>query len=191
MNLLVLIILLAACALSLVLERRGAPLTLQLSFKGDVKRETLFLQQWGQAVCTPLCAIAIWLLDSRAMDVRLRVAGGLVLGVCIAAITAFVLKRLLGRARPNRPNAGKFLGPSWSHENARESFPSSHAACAIAASTFLAHAYPPAASLFWGLGITVAVLRYLLDAHWPSDVLAGVAIGYVAAHMGMRLILIA
>src|SRR6185295_735033 len=112
--------------------QRGVPLTLQLSFKGDVKRETLFLQQWGQSVATPLCAIAIWLLDTRPSDARLRVAIALIVAVCIASLMCFLFKRLLGRVRPNRPNAGKFLGPSLKHDNARESFPSSHSACAIA-----------------------------------------------------------
>jgi membrane-associated phospholipid phosphatase len=44
-------------------------------------------------------------------------------------------------------------------------------------SVLLAQLYPPAAGVFWVLGIGCAVLRYLMDAHWPSDVLGGVALG--------------
>ena len=37
--------------------------------------------------------------------------------------------------------------------------------------------YPPAAPIFWSLGGICAVLRYLLDAHWPSDVLGAYMLG--------------
>ena len=45
--------------------------------------------------------------------------------------------------------------------------------------------YPQAAAVFWTLGLITAILRYLMDAHWPSDVLAGIAIGYVVGHLMM------
>jgi membrane-associated phospholipid phosphatase len=41
--------------------------------------------------------------------------------------------------------------------------------------------YPPAAVTFWVLALICAVLRYLLDAHWPSDVMGGLALGYACA----------
>jgi undecaprenyl-diphosphatase len=187
MNPIVFILLFITCALLLMLERGGAPLTLRLSFRGDVKRETFFLQQWGQSVATPICAIAIMQLDPRPLNERFEIAFALVTIVCAAAIACFICKRLLGRVRPNRPNAGKFLGPNFGNDSAVHSFPSSHAACAIASSVFLSAQYPSAATLFWGLGIMAALLRYLLDAHWPSDVIAGAAIGYAAALIGMGL----
>ena len=49
-------------------------------------------------------------------------------------------------------------------------------------STVLADNYPPAAITFWILGIVTALLRYGMDAHWPSDVLGGAALGYAAGH---------
>jgi membrane-associated phospholipid phosphatase len=45
----------------------------------------------------------------------------------------------------------------------------------------LARLYPQAALIFWTLAIICAVIRYLMDAHWPSDVLAGFALGYAIA----------
>jgi membrane-associated phospholipid phosphatase len=47
----------------------------------------------------------------------------------------------------------------------------------------LATLYPQGAEIFWGLGITCAVLRYIMDAHWPSDVVGGVALGYAAGFL--------
>ena len=40
--------------------------------------------------------------------------------------------------------------------------------------------YPQAIVVFWTMAITTAVLRYLMDAHWPSDVLAGIVVGLLA-----------
>ena len=46
----------------------------------------------------------------------------------------------------------------------------------------LAHYYPHAAVTFWALAGICAGLRYVLDAHWPSDIVAGILVGYVIAH---------
>ena len=97
-----------------------------------------------------------------------------------------ILKRLISRVRPGREDAGKFLGPTWRHANFRESFPSSHSASAMAMSLLLAKLYPPAAILFWALALICAALRYLMDAHWPSDVIAGIAVGLAAGAVAWR-----
>lgn len=166
------------CAGLMLLERRGLKTTLKLTFKGDIKRESRWLAQYGQAVCTALAAILVWQLDPLRRSKVLP----LVAAVIIATIIATLIKRLVSRVRPDRENAGKFLGPSWSHANYRESFPSSHSASAVALTVMLSILYPAAAPTFWVLALTCAGLRYLLDAHWPSDVLGGIAIGYGIAH---------
>jgi membrane-associated phospholipid phosphatase len=183
MNSTVLIAVCAACVLLLLLERAGLPTTLTLQFKGDIKRETRWLAQYGQSVCTPLAALLVFQLDPGDPTVRLHRALMVVAGVSAASLLTMILKRTLGRVRPGREHAGRFLGPSLRHANFRESFPSSHSACAVALSVLLAILYPAAAPTFWGLAITCAALRYLLDAHWPSDVLGGVALGYAVAHV--------
>jgi membrane-associated phospholipid phosphatase len=182
MNLILLIALAAACIVLFVLEWRGLPTTLELHFKGDIKRETRWLAQYGQSVCTPVAALLVWRMDpSNGLWKGVKI----IIAVLGTSITCMLLKRLLGRVRPGRENAGKFLGPSLKHSNHRESFPSSHSACAVALSTALAILYPSGAEVFWGLAISCAVLRYVLDAHWPSDVLGGAAIGYAIASIAM------
>jgi undecaprenyl-diphosphatase len=177
MHLTVLIILLAACAVSFVLEWLGVRTTLALDFKGDIKRESRWLAQYGQSVCTPVAALLVGTMDPAA---RLK-PFMLIAAVLSTSIACMLLKRTLGRVRPGREQAGKFLGPSLRHANYRESFPSSHSACAVALSAVLATLYPSGAATFWGLAIVCALLRYLLDAHWPSDVLGGSALGYAIA----------
>lgn len=167
------------CGVLMLVERSGRiTTTLDLHFKGDVKRETRWFAQYGQAACTPVVFLLVWDLDPRGLSVALPIG----LGVAATALIVLSLKRLVGRVRPGRENAGKFLGPSWRHASYRESFPSNHTACAVALSALLAHYYPQAALTFWALAVICAGLRYVLDAHWPSDVIGGAAIGLVAAH---------
>jgi undecaprenyl-diphosphatase len=172
-------ILLLTCVALLILEKLGLPTTLALNFKGDVKRETRWLAQYGQSVCTAVAAGLVWQLDPP----NRRVVIALVVAVFATSIIALVIKRLLGRVRPGREGAGNFTGPSWKHANYRESFPSSHSACAVALSVILSAAYPQGAEIFWGLALICAGLRYILDAHWPSDVLGGIALGYAVAQI--------
>lgn len=181
MNLAIPGILLALALAFMAAESLGAPLVLNLNFKGDIKRESRWFAQYGQAACTIVVAGLIWQLDvHRRADGRYP-ALVLLAAVFGTSVVSMLIKRLLGRVRPGRELAGRFLGPTWRHANYRESFPSSHSACAIAMSVVLAELYPNAAGIFWALGITTAVLRYVMDAHWPSDVLGGVALGYAAA----------
>lgn len=179
MNLTLLAVLVFLCVILMVLERRGLKTTLKLNMKGDVKRETRFLAQYGQLVCTGLGALLVFQLDPRPQ--RGRIALVLIGIVLVTSVIAMLVKRLVSRVRPGHENAGKFLGPSLKHANYKESFPSSHSACAVAFSVVLATLYPNAAVTFWVLALTCAGLRYIMDAHWPSDVFGGIALGYAVA----------
>ena len=170
------LILLAACATLMSLERRGLRTTLHLAFKGDIKRETRWLAQYGQAVCTAVAAALIWQLDPKRGRVVPLIAAALA-----TSIIATLIKRLVSRVRPGRENAGTFLGPTWKHANYKESFPSSHSASAVALTVALSAFYPQAALTFWALALACAALRYLMDAHWPSDVIGGIALGYAVS----------
>src|SRR5205814_9199537 len=128
MNLHLLVALLAACVRFLILERLGLPTTLALHFKCDIKRETRWLAQYGQSVCTPVAALLVWRMDSFNGAFK---AIKIIIAVLSTSITCMILKRLLGRVRPGREDAGKFLGPAVRHSNHRERFPSSHSGCAV------------------------------------------------------------
>jgi undecaprenyl-diphosphatase len=173
-------------ALLMFAERKGAPVVLSLDFKGDLKRESRWFAQYGQGACTVVAAGLIFLLDPRHYRYNLPAAVLLLIVVFGTSGVCMLLKRVLGRVRPGRDNAGKFLGPTWRHDNSRESFPSSHSASAVAMSMLLAKLYPPAALLLWALALICATLRYLMDAHWPSDVVAGIALGLAMAAVAIR-----
>lgn len=170
-------------AVFLLLEMRGARLTLQLSFKGDLKRETAFLAQYGQSVATPIAAWLVAIAKGHDLPTQARWFALVCLPVIVASITCVIFKRSLGRMRPNRENAGRFTGFSFRQDNKRESFPSSHSACAFALTLALVHVWPQAASVFWTLAFITALLRYLLDAHYPSDILLGSMLGIVISRV--------
>jgi len=181
MNLTLLGVLVGLCVLLMVLERRGLKTTLKLNMKGDVKRETRWLAQYGQSVCTGVAALLVFQLDPRPQ--RGKIALVIIAGVAGASVVAMLVKRLVSRVRPGHENAGRFLGPSLKHANFKESFPSSHSASAVTLSVMLAVLYPQAAATFWTLALVCAGLRYIMDAHWPSDVIGGIALGYAVAHV--------
>jgi undecaprenyl-diphosphatase len=184
MNFVLVLSLLAATVVLMIVERSGIMrTTLDLHFKGDLKRETRWFAQYGQSACTPVAVLLIWDLDPRGLRVALPVG----FAVLVTAVVVLLLKRTIGRVRPGREQAGRFLGPTLKHANFRESFPSSHTACAVALSAMLAHLYPQAHLTFWTLAFICASLRYVLDAHWPSDVVAGVLVGYLVAEATARL----
>jgi undecaprenyl-diphosphatase len=185
MNYTLLGILIGTGVVLMFLERLGLPTTLKLQFKGDVKRETRWLAQYGQAVSALVASALVWQLDPVESR-RGKVVIAILAASFGAAIIGMLIKKISGRVRPGHEGAGKFTGLSLRHANWCESFPSNHTASAIAMSVVLATIYPHAAATFWTLGIACATLRYILDAHWPSDVLGGAALGYATAFIVMQ-----
>jgi membrane-associated phospholipid phosphatase len=172
-------------AMMMAVERAGLPVMLNLSFRGDIKRENRWFAQYGQTSCTVVAALLIWRLDRD----RWPLAVPLVIAVMVAGLSSVGLKRVLGRVRPGHPGAGRFMGLSLESANWRESFPSSHTAAAASLTVSLCYLYPALTPVLWPLAIFCGLLRYLMDAHWPSDVLAGLAYGAAVTPLVWLLIL--
>ena len=102
-----------------------------------------------------------------------------------SGIACLTLKAAFGRARPwlgEGPYA--FAGPSIDDDY--NSMPSGHSATAFALATVLAEQYPEYKYVFYACASLIAVSRVYVHAHWPSDVLAGAAIGVWSANQVMR-----
>lgn len=65
------------------------------------------------------------------------------------------------------------------------SFPSGHAATAVAGAITLSAVYPTFAPLLLAAGFLVVLSRVYLGVHYPFDVLAGAAIGAITAAVGL------
>lgn len=88
------------------------------------------------------------------------------------------LKQIVDRARPELEPLAATLGPS---------FPSGHTSTAAASWAAFAlvagrwwgpRAWPALAGASVGIAVAVAASRVLLDVHWLTDVLAGLALGW-------------
>lgn len=95
-------------------------------------------------------------------------------GAFLAHATAVVIKRVVRRQRPHHPAIAVNVGtPS------RLSFPSAHATSTTAAAVLLAR--PTGLPLPALLVPPMVVSRLVAGVHYPTDVLAGVAVGTAVA----------
>jgi len=95
---------------------------------------------------------------------------------------ATALQFVFGR---QRPTGGNGEGGFWQRGT---SFPSDHAAVAWAAASVIAHEYPGPLTklLVYGLASAVSISRVTGENHFPTDVLAGSAIGWFAGQNVFR-----
>jgi undecaprenyl-diphosphatase len=130
----------------------------------------------GVVVIAVMVAAAIWLVAHG----RRKLAAGLVVTMALAALAVPLLKGALVVPRPIDLYTGADAF----------SFPSGHATSAAALYAALAWLATHNAALRWKIvgfgaaGLLVAAIaasRVYLAAHWPSDVLAGLALGSTLA----------
>lgn len=169
---------------------------------GDVRRELMAVQQYGQATISVLVALVIYLLDPKR---RARLADW-ALAAGLVALAVFPMKMLIGRPRPGiNTDPSLYLGPwgVWPFTTKTDggeqivlrhawelgggissdlwSMPSSHTAYAVVMSVFLGTMYPAIRPLAWALAITVGLCRVLFDAHWATDVVVGATVAAAIA----------
>ena len=93
------------------------------------------------------------------------------------------LKQIVGRARPETGLDGQAFAPFSGHR----SFPSGHATAAFALVTPWVIYYPgPVTYSLFALSASTAIARIARDKHWPTDVVAGAAIGFFTARFLSR-----
>jgi membrane-associated phospholipid phosphatase len=170
--------LLVLTAALLITERSGVRTHPGFRLGGDLRREARIFEQYGQVASGLVIAILIWQLDPP----RRRMLVPMALTLLITAGVVTVMKQTIGRGRPSAVNdAAQLNAPPGDNDSKRESFPSGHSAAAVATTVVLAALYPRGRAVFWGLAIACAVLRYVNNAHWPSDVFAGITVGYITS----------
>jgi len=110
------------------------------------------------------------------------VSGFTFLAVAIPGLLAAILKRLFGRGRPE---VFDLVGPfdfqrvfnDWTYQ----SFPSGHSTTAMAVALVAGFIAPRYFSLLFIIAVMTGISRVVVGDHYPSDVLAGFALGTVGA----------
>ena len=97
-----------------------------------------------------------------------------------------ILKEFFERSRPCNSLSDVFtpFGCTGSY-----SFPSNHAVNNFAAASFFAKLYPRYKSVLFITASLVALSRVYLGLHYPSDIIAGAAIGFIFGYLFALLIL--
>ena len=154
-----------------------------------------WMTQWGESdwilILTFIAWLGAWLLSlltrdniRRALRELATVAGFIFLGVGLPSLVSTLLKRIIGRGRPETWVVDAPLSFHSLNWNAYEyqSFPSGHATTAFSLAAVVAFLWPKA---FWpamAFAATIAISRVVLGEHYPTDITAGAVLGLLGAY---------
>lgn len=178
---------LLALALLLRLGEADLPLFRALNALGTALPDSLWsgLSVAGLGLSIGLIGLAMSPgRDRQAM----RLVNVLMWAFPLGGLLSHVPKRLFQQLRPPGvlpPDQLHVIGDRLVHL----AMPSGHALAAFAFVWVVLHTRHCTAAqraLLWGMAVAVALSRIAVGAHWPSDVLAGAALGLVAAALSLR-----
>lgn len=108
--------------------------------------------------------------------------GFIFLAVGVPALFVTIVKRFIGRARPYVSQiTDPFAYSPFIWKASYASFPSGHASNAFAAAIAIGALWPRARLPMWIYALVIAASRVIVNAHFPSDVIAGAVVGTVGA----------
>ncbi|WP_010584149.1 phosphatase PAP2 family protein [Schlesneria paludicola] len=137
-------------------------------------------EAFGHGFGASLILITVVVLDPR----QKRCLGWMIAGSLGAGLMANCVKLLVRRTRPRDFNwsatsVWDTFVRDYNESGAMQSFPSSHTALAVGLAVVLTSAYPRGRWLFVAMAILVGMQRIVSSAHFPSDVFAGAAVGWI------------
>lgn len=130
-------------------------------------------------------AAAFW-LASRGSG-RRTTANHLALTLAAAIAVPKVIKSFIDRRRPDRSVVGSDRRGIRTSGHPYDSFPSGHSVHLGAVAGALAWAYPDKSRYIYAAGVALAATRVAVLAHWPTDVLAGWALGAAIERSARRI----
>ena len=137
---------------------------------------------WGVALFGVL-AVGLWLLSPPGDTTWKRACAGGLSAAAVGLLANQLISHVWDRARPYDAHAGvvPLLTPSGD-----PSFPSDHATAAFSIAFGVFFVSRRAGSFFLAFAGLVAVSRVLAGMHYPSDVLASLAVSIAAGYLTAR-----
>lgn len=116
------------------------------------------------------------------LDAVAGLCGYLFAAVAVSGIATNVAKFLLGRARPKLWDQEDVYGLSpFAFDHDYQGFPSGHATTLFALAAGLGCAFPRLRLPLLALALVAAASRVAVNAHYPSDIVAGAVVGILSA----------
>ncbi len=133
-----------------------------------------FFAEW-LVYTMPLVLLWLWFYSEKSKKVAMRALTSIILAWPIFAL---IIGKITDRPRPFDVGGIReliFHRPTYS-------FPSDHAAALFAlAASFWFSGDKKLGAIFFGIATVVSVFRVATGLHFPSDIVAGAVIGFVAA----------
>lgn len=167
----------------LVVYDRIAPTFSALALITDAAKSTVYI------IGSLLIVCIIGLLDWRSMTRRVRQTLMLIYGRAFFVLIAIIgpgiainiVKQFVGRGRPRTlEEFGPYVFRPFDFDYLFQSWPSGHSTTAGSLAMILMLWYPQARWIIAAAFIILASARVAANAHYPSDVIAGVTIGMLA-----------
>jgi undecaprenyl-diphosphatase len=126
---------------------------------------------------------SLWFLIRKSYNLFFR-AMFVPISALAAGILTNLLKLFFGRWRPSGffdegQYGFTFFAPV---KYVLSSFPSGHSSSIMAIMTALTVLLPRYKVIFFTAAVVIASFRVIVGAHYPSDVIAGLSLGYLSAH---------
>jgi len=160
----------------------------KIDLPGDIKKILNVSEAFAHGSGVIAIFLTLWWVDIERRR-WLQFAAGMTL---VSSLVANSLKYVFSRVRPhsgdiidgNESWLPLFHGSFW--DSTQRSFPSGHSATAVAFAIGLSIVYPRGRYFFATFAILACLQRIVAQAHYASDVLAGVAIACLCCSIGLN-----
>jgi undecaprenyl-diphosphatase len=129
---------------------------------------------------------AIWLVLAATLVILRKIRWQDLARLTLAIVLAYVVVDLALKPWIDRPRPALTPALVFATVPETRSFPSGHAASAVAAALVLTRAWRRGRAFIWTIAALVAVSRVYLGVHYPLDVLGGCATGFACGWIALR-----